>query len=74
MPNPLTDKAYVQAGGGICPFCTSTSITGEPIEVDGNGAFQNVSCEDCNGVWMDKYQLTGYLVVEKPVKANNKEG
>jgi transposase-like protein len=42
----------------VCPFCKSSNIEGEAVEIDGNGANQRVGCVDCNKSWIDYYTLT----------------
>lgn len=45
---------------GKCPYCQSTDITGDSIEVDGDGASQHISCSHCHEQWIDTYELTGF--------------
>ena len=57
---PLTaeqKEAYLK-DSGKCPRCKSTDITGDSIEVDGDSAWQNVSCSECNETWTDVYTLS----------------
>lgn len=42
-----------------CPKCKSDQIEGGSIEIEGNTAFQNVQCLDCDFDWNDLYTLTG---------------
>jgi hypothetical protein len=58
----ITEKEYVDRLGSICPFCGSHDIVGDHVEIDAFGASQEVSCNDCSGVWTDLYSLTGYHV------------
>lgn len=62
-PLPLTDERYVAKGGSICPFCGSTEIEGDGVEIDGPTATQEVSCGSCEATWFDTYALTGYFTV-----------
>ena len=47
---------YLKAGA-FCPFCRSTDIEGGPVDIIGNGAFQDVSCVACGASWRDEYKL-----------------
>ena len=58
--NPLTDKEYVERGGCFCPFCRSSDISGDSVEVDDAGARQEVICNSCERSWTDYYELKGY--------------
>lgn len=42
----------------LCPFCQSTQIAGEQLEVNDGSAFQPVSCLSCGKDWEDNYTLT----------------
>lgn len=53
--------AYVSSGYSTCPYCKSTSIGGDSIEVDGNTASQEVSCGNCDRNWADVYTLTAIV-------------
>ncbi len=57
--NPFTNEEYRNHQGLLCPFCES-----EDIETDGpfdsENMVQRVSCNNCNNVWEDTYELTGY--------------
>lgn len=56
----MTEEEYLACGGGQCPFCRSTDITGDTIEVDGTTAWQPVVCNECDAEWQDNFNLTGY--------------
>jgi transposase-like protein len=62
----ITSEQYVAKQGAVCPCCGSSSIRGESIEVDGDGASQSISCDDCEATWIDTYQLIGYIELEVP--------
>jgi len=64
----ITSKEYVKQGGVVCPNCGSHDICGESIEVNSGGAFQTISCNDCEAVWVDNYKLTGYSELDIPAK------
>ena len=48
---------YMTAKGTACPYCKSGSINGGFIEIEGDHAFQKITCIDCSGVWEDAYKL-----------------
>lgn len=58
---PMTDKEYVQTGGVRCPYCRSTNVEGQSIDVDAGEATQEMGCNDCNAEWVDCYKLVGYM-------------
>ncbi|GEM_PF-2959631 len=39
-------RAYLRSGSN-CPFCGSTSISGESVDIEGRGASQELSCAGC---------------------------
>jgi transcription elongation factor Elf1 len=51
-------KDYIKSGYNKCPGCGSTDICGGSVEVDGNIAIQNVSCNECDKIWNDIYTLS----------------
>lgn len=63
---PLTDAQYIKKGGGCCPFCRSTNIDGEGVDVGESSASQECTCHDCNASWYDLYNLDGYSVINEP--------
>lgn len=72
-------KKYIERRGTIClnKDCTSHKegvydIEGGSIEIDGDEAWQEVSCSDCGWEWTDCYKL--YTVVNvKDCEGNNLE-
>lgn len=42
---------------GHCPFCRSDEIEGGFVEIDGNTAWQKVTCMECGRQWNDLYHL-----------------
>lgn len=48
-----------------CPNCNSEDIVGGFVEIDSDGAHQQVTCQDCWMVWMDVYTLTGMEIVQE---------
>jgi len=53
-------KRYVRFKGTRCPFCDSTDIVGQSVNIDGGGASQEVGCSACDREWIDLYQLVGF--------------
>lgn len=65
----LSSEEYVNKGGIVCPFCTSTNaVQANDIEVNGIHAFQDVICLSsaggCGNEWTDEFTLTRYSPVE----------
>lgn len=56
-------ERYVRWEYTRCPICKSGDINGDQVEIDGNVAWQRVSCVDCGAVWEDVYTLTGVNIV-----------
>ena len=56
-------KAYLK-DSSKCPFCQSEQIEGGPVEIDGDTAWQKVSCLDCDKQWADIYRLADVEEVE----------
>lgn len=68
------ETAYLNSGGGHCPFCNNTDITGGFIEVRGNGTSQDVHCSNCGAVWTDGYILTTVLITQEPTNDLHLQG
>lgn len=51
---------YVRMGGTQCPFCSSTEITGNEVNIDAGTASQEISCSVCDKEWVDLYDLVGF--------------
>lgn len=63
---PLSDKEYVKRSDNRCPFCGSSDVEGEGVEVYEGGCTQEVTCHRCFASWYDKYKLTGYSIINDP--------
>lgn len=61
MSTPEPGANYVAQKGGFCPSCKSENIEGDDVVVDDGIAHQEMGCNDCNAMWEDTYQLTGYV-------------
>ncbi|MDD5547062.1 MAG: hypothetical protein PHO67_07930 [Candidatus Omnitrophica bacterium] len=56
---------YIESGGANCPFCESDQIEGGSIEVDGEIASQNMTCNACDKKWTDNFRRSSiYAGVE----------
>lgn len=58
---PLTEeqvKKYVEGGGAVCPYCGSHDVSGGSINIEGAGAYQEITCQACDEEWVDCYTLT----------------
>ena len=42
-------EKYLASGGGACPFCGDSDISGDSVEIEATEAWQNVSCSACGG-------------------------
>ena len=49
-----------------CPFCRSTSMEYEGVDVDGCAAHQGVSCCECGAEWTEHYRFDGISVQGLP--------
>ncbi|MCX6984217.1 MAG: hypothetical protein NT118_05615 [Lentisphaerae bacterium] len=56
-------RSYLRRGAS-CPYCRSESITGESVDIEGNRAVQQVSCQECCRTWRDIYRLADLEEVE----------
>ena len=50
-------KAYIEGNQCICPVCKCDDIEGSSVNIDSGGAWQSVSCNNCNREWVDIYKL-----------------
>jgi hypothetical protein len=55
-----TQEEYLEANGTRCPFCDSSRINSDAIQVEGISAWADVGCDDCLKSWTDKYALIGF--------------
>ena len=51
-------REYIRSGGTKCPFCGSDNLTRFTERVDGERAWQDVRCEDCDRSLRSIYELT----------------
>ena len=59
----MMDKnAYIEAGGGQCPFCGNETVEGGFVEIEHGQACQKMGCTDCEGSWHDVYRLVDLVL------------
>lgn len=61
LVNTKKQEHYVTKHFNTCPSCKSTQIEGHEVCIEGNAAYQDISCMDCDSTWTDKYILSGYF-------------
>lgn len=49
-------RSYLRHGS-TCPYCGSNAITGDSVDIEGSGAWQEVYCQECGRRWRDIYRL-----------------
>lgn len=54
-------KEYVSKAGMVCPYCRSTQIEGNEIDMQGKYVYQGCYCLRCHKEWTDEYTLTGIV-------------
>lgn len=56
------EKKYIESKGQVCPVCNKKyTVEGGSVEMDGDKAYQEVTCTSCGASWTDIYTLTGVL-------------
>jgi transposase-like protein len=61
MTTPIkTQKEYVTEGGKNCPFCDSSDVESQALQVDGPIAWSDCNCNTCGKEWDDLYRLVGF--------------
>ena len=55
------DKNKYLANSHKCPYCNSTSIEGNSVEIVDGHAYQDIVCMECDKSWTDEYTLTNIL-------------
>jgi|TARA_R100001086_G_scaffold112979_1_gene57622 formate dehydrogenase maturation protein FdhE len=69
-----TPEEYAELHPGECPVCGSSEIEGHSIDIEGQSAFQEVTCLSCPAGWQDVYRLECYSELEMdgvPVKSKS---
>ena len=68
MSSPVkSQEQYIQDRGINCPFCNSTEILSEALQVSGITAWADVTCHACKKTWTDLFTLTGFNSFNKEV-------
>ena len=62
----MEQQVYLRMGGNICPNCDGDNITAERLQADGDVAWGNVSCTDCEATWVDQFKLIGFSELTDP--------
>ena len=57
-------KKYLNGNEPYCPYCMGKDLGYGSIEIEGNGAYQEVSCHACGRRWADSYQLVGLVEID----------
>jgi len=57
-------KAYVESGGGKCPYCGSFNLEGQCMDADGSMSWQEIICLECHKRWNDVYKLSEIEEIE----------
>lgn len=65
----MSPGLYAQAKGKSCPVCGSGELDRAPPSCSENGSIVVwVGCDSCRHVWLENYQLTGYIDLELAVR------
>lgn len=56
----LSQKAYRESGGSMCPMCKSHNMDTGRLEVDGDVTTQNIVCVTCGSEWTDVWTLKSF--------------
>jgi hypothetical protein len=56
---PISEKDYIK-DPSKCPVCGSEDISGGDLEFESGIITQEIWCPECNALWRDIYELTGY--------------
>ena len=57
-------KQYLIADEPYCPYCKGKNLAYASIEIEGQGAYQQVTCNDCGRRWADSYQLVSLVEID----------
>jgi hypothetical protein len=67
-----TPAQFLSEGGGCCPVCGCTDMSGGSFDVEGDTCSQEVSCLDCHATWSETYTRSSYsLSDEATVQADH---
>lgn len=51
-------QKYLSGSGSVCPFCSSTNLSGGEFDMGNGQVWQNIVCNGCKKEWSDIYTLT----------------
>lgn len=54
----VESQVYQDNEGTKCPCCKLTDIEGGPVNIEGNSAWQSMTCSNCFATWDDVYTFT----------------
>lgn len=61
----MSEEEYVRTLGQLCPRCEGTVLLeSEDLQHDSNRITQQCECDDCGLELEDRYELTGYRIIE----------
>jgi hypothetical protein len=60
-PKGMSQDAYRDQGGGLCPQCRSTDVECWPMTFEEGIAAGRRRCLDCTLTWQEMYRLAGYV-------------
>ena len=46
-----------------CPLCGSEGIEGDSVQIEGTEAWQEMSCQRCDGSWTEVYEAKGRIEI-----------
>lgn len=59
---PIISQEEYLTNSCQCPFCKSKNIEAiSSMDMDGNEAWQEIKCIDCEIVWEDTYNLVSFV-------------
>jgi hypothetical protein len=62
------EKLYIKNKGVKCPFCKSSQIEGDDVDINTGIASQEMGCLECEAIWWDIYKLNTIHVTKLPEK------
>lgn len=69
----ISQKLYVKNNGGVCPCCESANIEVFSWVATLDRAY-DVKCLECQKVWENVYELSGYKLALPDVQEGYSEG
>ena len=53
-------RKFVKAAATKCPKCSSESVNFKAVDIEGQSAYQQASCQDCETRFYSAYRLVGF--------------